>query len=120
MKQEGLYWIESLKEWSSLLFLLLVVVLLTVVVFYNQTAVSSHSIGISVSKFQFIGLQSINSSGSTLVVQFVIMNATPLGVILRNASYFSGTEMAVTLGEGSLSNQPRFQLEDLLRHSPIS
>ena len=79
---------RSLKERSSVLYLLLVVLVLAALVFFNQTTTSTHPVGISLSNFQLIGIQSVNSSGSTLEVQFEIMNSLPLGVNLRDASYF--------------------------------
>jgi len=76
------------KELGPVLFFLFVVVFLISLVYYNQTTSSSvRPAGISISDFQLVGVQSVNASGSTLVLEFVIKNATPLGVTLNYATY---------------------------------
>jgi LEA14-like dessication related protein len=75
-------------EMASLLFLSMVIVLLAGVIFYNQVSSSSAApSGISISQFELIGIESVNGSGSTLVIQFTITNPAPIGATIENASY---------------------------------
>jgi len=76
-------------ERLSIIFLVLLVLFLVAVIYYNQTeATSTKGIpGISISDFQIAGVQSLNSSGTTLVLQFAIKDSTPIGGTIENASY---------------------------------
>lgn len=79
----------GLKEWASVLFLLITIALLVGVAYYNQTtpSTSSEAPGISISDFQLIGLELINSSGTTLLYQFQVRNPTPVGATVENVMY---------------------------------
>lgn len=77
-------------ETISLIFVLLLVAILVGVVYYQQAIQASQKVPpgeISFSQFTVVGLDSVNASGSTFVVQFRITDLTPLGGMLVNASY---------------------------------
>lgn len=79
---------SSKSEQLSIVFLLFVVLFLGVVVYYDQASTPAEKVvGISLSQFQIIGVQTVNSSGSTLIIQFNINNRDPLGATVLNASY---------------------------------
>jgi LEA14-like dessication related protein len=72
------------------LFLIIVLLVLAGVIFYNEATTaerSSSSLGISLSQFQFTGVQAVNGSGSSIIVQFTIKDATPVGGTLGSAIY---------------------------------
>jgi LEA14-like dessication related protein len=74
-------------ETLSILFLILVMVLLLGFVFLDQASSSEKQSALSLSQFQIAGLQSINSSGTTIIVQFTIQNSTPLSGTIEKAVF---------------------------------
>lgn len=78
-----------MKEWASVLFLLITVALLVGVTYYNQATptTSAQTSGFSISNFQLTGVESVNSSGTTLLYQFEIRNPAPVGATAENVIY---------------------------------
>jgi len=74
---------------TTLIFLVLVVLLLAAIALYDEQSVSvpTPSLGISLSQFQLVGVQAVNTSGTTLVVQFSIKNSAPIGGTLLYSVY---------------------------------
>jgi LEA14-like dessication related protein len=72
---------------ATLIFLGLVVLLLAAIALYDETISAPPSPGITLSQFQLLGVQAVNSSGTTLVVQFTVKNSTPIGGTLQYSVY---------------------------------
>jgi len=72
-----------------ILFFAIVLLLLFGIVFLDQqtSAKSGSSFGVSISGFQLSGIQSVNASGTTVVVTFAIKDETPIGGTLQSATY---------------------------------
>jgi hypothetical protein len=78
------------SELGGIFFLALVGVFLVGVVYYNQSTTVSSSgdiPGLSISDFQVLSLQGVNSTGTILLAQFTVKDDTPVGGTVENASY---------------------------------
>jgi len=73
---------------AILFFIIVLLLLFGIVLLDQQTATKSgSSFGVSISGFQFAGIQSVNASGTTVVVTFTIKDETPIGGTLQFATY---------------------------------